>query len=232
MEEQFVQDNKTEVKMPFAGYDDFDACVSDQKSKGKSDESAKKICGYLKHKTESEQLQKEVNKMESEIKKDKNPIQKNPDNPRNPKRKMDGQKNVPDDKEAKQLVKEIEAMEDELKGKDDEDEKPLTPLKPTMTGGKEMTFKQYINQKKEFQHQTQPFREKRLKEADDVTIETDKVEISSEAEAEKPKYKEVTVCQAEGGWVVSSWDTNDKIVCNTWDEVLSAMQKVFGSSEE
>jgi HK97 family phage prohead protease len=39
--------------MPFSGYENFAACVADQKSKGKSDESAKKICGALQAKTES-----------------------------------------------------------------------------------------------------------------------------------------------------------------------------------
>lgn len=38
--------------MPFAGYANFEACVVAQKGKGHSDESAHKICGYLKAKTE------------------------------------------------------------------------------------------------------------------------------------------------------------------------------------
>lgn len=33
--------------MPFAGYQNFDECVKDQVDKGKSEESAKKICGML-----------------------------------------------------------------------------------------------------------------------------------------------------------------------------------------
>ena len=53
--------------------------------------------------------------MESGIKKGENPIQKNPSNPRNPKRKLDGMKNVPEDKEEpEQLTKEIESMEKQL----------------------------------------------------------------------------------------------------------------------
>lgn len=50
--------------MPFAGYKDFNACVLDQKNKGKSDESAHKICGALQAKIEkgfnmSEEVKKE-----------------------------------------------------------------------------------------------------------------------------------------------------------------------------
>lgn len=40
------------LTLPFAGYDDFAACVADQKSKGHSDESAHKICGALQAKVE------------------------------------------------------------------------------------------------------------------------------------------------------------------------------------
>jgi phage head maturation protease len=38
--------------MPFANYKDFGSCVADQKSKGKNEESAKKICGSLQAKEE------------------------------------------------------------------------------------------------------------------------------------------------------------------------------------
>lgn len=38
--------------MPFAGYKNFSACLIVQKNKGHSDESAHKICGYLKNKLE------------------------------------------------------------------------------------------------------------------------------------------------------------------------------------
>ena len=38
--------------MPFSGYKNFQACVTAQKKKGKSDESARKICGYLQKKAE------------------------------------------------------------------------------------------------------------------------------------------------------------------------------------
>ena len=38
--------------MPFAGYKDFSACVTAQKKKCKSDESARKICGALQKKAE------------------------------------------------------------------------------------------------------------------------------------------------------------------------------------
>ncbi len=56
-----------EVKMPFAGYKNFAACLAAQKKKGKSDESAKKICGYLKNKTEGQDLsQDEIEKVHTE----------------------------------------------------------------------------------------------------------------------------------------------------------------------
>ncbi len=43
---------KEDLEKPFAGYKDFDACVKDQLSKGKSEESAKKICGALQARAE------------------------------------------------------------------------------------------------------------------------------------------------------------------------------------
>ena len=33
--------------MPFAGYENFDACVTDQTSRGKSQDVARRICGKL-----------------------------------------------------------------------------------------------------------------------------------------------------------------------------------------
>lgn len=48
-----------DVQKPFADYENFNACVSDQKSKGHDEESAKKICGSLQARTEKG----EVNKM-------------------------------------------------------------------------------------------------------------------------------------------------------------------------
>src|SRR5262245_61773536 len=39
--------------MPFAGYEDFDACVVDQRRKGHSEESARKICGALQAESET-----------------------------------------------------------------------------------------------------------------------------------------------------------------------------------
>jgi hypothetical protein len=40
--------------MPFAGYQNFAACVADQKNKGKSDEASRAICGSLQAKYESQ----------------------------------------------------------------------------------------------------------------------------------------------------------------------------------
>ena len=45
--------------MPFAGYKNFQACITAQKKKGKSDESARKICGYLQKKAEGSMTEKE-----------------------------------------------------------------------------------------------------------------------------------------------------------------------------
>jgi hypothetical protein len=36
--------------MPIGPYPDFAACVAAQKRRGKSDEAAHKICGYIEHK--------------------------------------------------------------------------------------------------------------------------------------------------------------------------------------
>lgn len=38
--------------MPFAGFKDFGACIRAQIAKGKSKESASKICGEIKKRTE------------------------------------------------------------------------------------------------------------------------------------------------------------------------------------
>lgn len=47
------------IIMPFAGYKDFNTCVAAQKKKGKSDDSAKKICGAIKKKAEGQELSQE-----------------------------------------------------------------------------------------------------------------------------------------------------------------------------
>jgi hypothetical protein len=39
--------------MPFAGFQDFEACVAKQKSIGHTNEQAQRICGFLKHKFEN-----------------------------------------------------------------------------------------------------------------------------------------------------------------------------------
>ena len=39
--------------MPFAGFSNFDECVAAQKSKGRSDISARKICGYIQSRVEN-----------------------------------------------------------------------------------------------------------------------------------------------------------------------------------
>lgn len=41
--------------MPFAGFPNFNSCVKAQMKKGKSIESARKICGFLQKKAEGKQ---------------------------------------------------------------------------------------------------------------------------------------------------------------------------------
>lgn len=42
------------LTLPFAGYEDFDACVTDQQSKGHDEESARRICGALQSQVEAD----------------------------------------------------------------------------------------------------------------------------------------------------------------------------------
>lgn len=42
--------------MPIGPYPDFAACVAAQKKRGKSDESAHKICGYLEQKAKHKHM--------------------------------------------------------------------------------------------------------------------------------------------------------------------------------
>ena len=49
--------------MPFAGFKDFEDCISQMKSDGKSDESANNICGALKRDFEKESLKERINKL-------------------------------------------------------------------------------------------------------------------------------------------------------------------------
>jgi esterase/lipase len=47
-----VKKELEEIRKPFGKWDSFGDCVSDMKSKGYSEESAKRICGSLKAKLE------------------------------------------------------------------------------------------------------------------------------------------------------------------------------------
>lgn len=50
------------------GFKNFAACVAAQKKKGKSEESARKICGYLQKKAEGKELSElEIKKLELEV---------------------------------------------------------------------------------------------------------------------------------------------------------------------
>lgn len=53
--------------MPFMGFKDFDACVLAQKKKGKSNSSARKICGYLQKKAEGQMTEDEYNRAVMEM---------------------------------------------------------------------------------------------------------------------------------------------------------------------
>jgi 5-methylcytosine-specific restriction endonuclease McrA len=46
--------------MPFAGYENFDACVQAQKQKGKSDVAARSICGALQRDLKGKNIQETV----------------------------------------------------------------------------------------------------------------------------------------------------------------------------
>ena len=48
-------------------FKNFDACLAAQKKKGKSDESARKICGALQKKAEGNFTQEEYNKILTQI---------------------------------------------------------------------------------------------------------------------------------------------------------------------
>lgn len=48
IEQELTAQDDERAMRPFAGYEDWDACISDQTGKGHSEESAKRICGRLK----------------------------------------------------------------------------------------------------------------------------------------------------------------------------------------
>ncbi|MEM0478283.1 MAG: hypothetical protein QXN77_07790, partial [Candidatus Caldarchaeum sp.] len=56
--EQSVQKLEEEVRKPFGAWSSFDDCVSDMKSKGYNEESARKICGSLQAKLEKADVKK------------------------------------------------------------------------------------------------------------------------------------------------------------------------------
>lgn len=62
--------------MPFASFKDFAACVVHQKDKGHSNESAHRICGYLKNTLEKKTIMQEDNKKHNVIKQAEDVIQK------------------------------------------------------------------------------------------------------------------------------------------------------------
>ncbi len=177
---------------------------------------------------------KEEKMTKEEIDKDKNPIQANPINFENPNKSLDSE-NVPNDLEPtkKDLMDDIADMEKDIneayeasEGEDDdkkkEPEKKEEKLKP-------ISVKEYLSKSKEFKHQAG----RRFKEADDIVIDADEVELDiKDEEEDKPKHKSADIAEADGGFVVSSWDTDDKIIANNFDEVISALKKIFGQTGE
>ena len=53
--------------MPIGPYKNFASCVAAQKKKGKSDESAKKICGFLEKRAKGEMTKAECTKAINEV---------------------------------------------------------------------------------------------------------------------------------------------------------------------
>jgi len=53
-----VLDDSVEIMKPFGKWESFDACVSDMKSRGYSEDSAKRICGKLKSELEKQRFGK------------------------------------------------------------------------------------------------------------------------------------------------------------------------------
>lgn len=60
-------DAVVEVMKPFGNWENFDACVRDQKSKGYSEESAKRICGSLQAKLEKQSDDTDFNVTQQEL---------------------------------------------------------------------------------------------------------------------------------------------------------------------
>ena len=48
------------------------------------------------------------------------------------------------------------------------------------------------------------------------------------------RNKSINIDQADNGFLVSSWseDTNKKMVCKSFDEVITAVKKMLGISEK
>lgn len=56
-----------DITKPFAGFRDFDECVTAQKARGHTDESAKRICGWLKYHTEDKKEEEKMSRLSKEI---------------------------------------------------------------------------------------------------------------------------------------------------------------------
>ena len=51
-----------DIKKPFGGFENFEACQSAQQEKGHTEDSAKRICGWLKHRTEKSWMEEKEDK--------------------------------------------------------------------------------------------------------------------------------------------------------------------------
>ncbi len=71
-----------EIEKPFAGFENFAACEVAQKEKGHSEDSAKRICGFIMHQTEKKFMEgSEVPKMKNDTDKGKIPESKPEEKP-------------------------------------------------------------------------------------------------------------------------------------------------------
>ncbi len=53
-----------DVDAPFAGFEDMDACISGQRERGHTEDSSKRICGFLMHQTDKNFIQGKCKKVE------------------------------------------------------------------------------------------------------------------------------------------------------------------------
>lgn len=55
--------NAVDIQKPFAGFKDFDGCVASQQERGHSEESANRVCGWLQHRSEDDNIEENKDKI-------------------------------------------------------------------------------------------------------------------------------------------------------------------------